>query len=147
LLNGAQSDTEGISHLSLSFSGNLNENPAVPWIDGDIRLVITYSMENVLPEMDEEEAELLEEEASATDDSTQQDSAEPTPEPTPSAIPTEETPSDTSSTEPSGESTAAESIPPESDTQVAGATDKPPEGAPSPVPIEGESSPEPAPPT
>jgi hypothetical protein len=41
--------------FSLSFSGNVNENPAEPWCNGDIKIYIKYCIEPI-PKSDEESA-------------------------------------------------------------------------------------------
>jgi hypothetical protein len=145
LLNSAQGGTEGISHLYLSFTGNLNENPAVPWVDGDIKIVITYSMENVSSsEEDNEESETTDAEAEAeaendptaldsedkvseedatADDDTQSEIAE---EAAPSSMPQDESDADNATPDPPAEVTIPDSELPDADSQVEGSSDKPP---------------------
>jgi len=48
-LGSPQSDSEYDSQLSINFSGNLNPYPAVAWGDGDVKILLTYTLKIIPP--------------------------------------------------------------------------------------------------
>jgi hypothetical protein len=165
LLNAAQADKEGASYAALSFMGNLNENPEVPWNDGDVKITITYTAQTVsIPDEDSEESASKDEEADGEDESeeensdnadsddsqedagggeTQQDTQTASAEPDPTAVPSDGAAEDTNVTEPSNESTEPAAEPPETGSE-AGSSDKPPGDGVISEPAEGDATPDPS---